>query len=78
MRDAVKVAQKRGEERGYEQGVQQGVQQGIQQGKEEGKEEALIQTAQNLLELGLPLADVAKATGLSEEKILANMGNAVN
>lgn len=78
VRDAVKVAQKRGEERGYEQGVQQGVQQGIQQGKEEGKEEALIQTAQNLLELGLPLADVAKATGLSEEKILANMGNAVN
>ena len=78
VRDAVKVAQKRGEERGYEQGVQQGVQQGIQQGKGEGKEEALIQTAQNLLELGLPLADVAKATGLSEEKILANMGNAVN
>ena len=59
MRDAVKVAQKRGEERGYEQ----------------GKEEALIQTAHNLLELGLPLVDVAKATSLSEEEILANVSN---
>ena len=59
VRDAVKVAQKRGEERGYEQ----------------GKEEALIQTAHNLLELGLPLVDVAKATSLSEEEILANVSN---
>ena len=63
VRDAVKVAQQRGEERGYEQGVQQ------------GKEKALLQTARNLLELGLPLADVVKATGLSEEEILAHVGN---
>ena len=72
VRDAVNVAQKRGEERGYEQGMQQGVQQGIQQ----GKEEALFQTAHNLMELGLSLVDVAKATGLSEEEILAHVGNA--
>ena len=38
--------------------------------REEGREEALLQTAKNLLALGLPLADVAKATGLSEEQIL--------
>ena len=75
MRDAVKVAQKRGEERGYEQGMQQGVQQGIEQGMQQGRE-ALLQTAHNLLELGLPLADVAKATGLSEEEILAHVDNA--
>ena len=74
VRDAVKVAQKRGEERGYEQGMQQGVKQGIEQGMQQGRE-ALLQTAQNLLELGLPLADVAKATGLSGEEILAHVGN---
>lgn len=64
VRDAVKVALQRGEERGYEQGVQQGIQQG---------REALFQTARNFLELGVSLADVAKATGLSEEEILARM-----
>ncbi|MBR0077962.1 MAG: Rpn family recombination-promoting nuclease/putative transposase [Bacteroidales bacterium] len=41
-----------------------------EEGREEGREEALLQTAKNLLALGLPLADVAKATGLSEEQIL--------
>lgn len=46
--------------------LQEGFEQGIQQGKE-----ALLQTAHNLLELGLPLTDVVKATGLSEEEILA-------
>ena len=68
VRDAMNVAQKRGEERGYEQGMQQGVQQ--------GKEEALFQTARNFLDLGISLADVAKATGLSEEEILAYVSNA--
>ena len=48
----------------------------MSKGYEQGKEEALFQTAHNLLELGLPLADVAKATGLSEEEILAHEGNA--
>jgi predicted transposase/invertase (TIGR01784 family) len=46
--------------------LQEGFEQGIQQGKE-----ALLQTAHNLLELGLPLTDVVKTTGLSEEEILA-------
>ncbi len=43
---------------------------------QQGKEEVLLQTARNFLNLGVSLADVAKATGLSEEEILAHVGNA--
>lgn len=44
---------------------------GMEKGREEGKEEALLQTARNLLEVGVSIADIVKATGLSEEQILA-------
>ena len=69
------------EQAGYERGVQEGMLQGIEKGmekgreegmekgREEGREEALLQTAKNLLALGIPLDNVAKATGLSEEQI---------
>ena len=42
---------------------------GFNDGFEKGREEALLQTAKNLLALGIPTADVAKATGLTEEQI---------
>jgi len=50
------------------------MQKGIEKGREEGREEgrqAMLQTACNLLKLGISVADVAKATGLSEEQIAA-------
>ncbi|MBR1991283.1 MAG: hypothetical protein IJ986_03300, partial [Bacteroidales bacterium] len=57
------------EQAGYERGVQEGMLQGIEKGMEKGREEALLQTAMNLLSLGISVVDVAKATGLSEEQI---------
>jgi predicted transposase/invertase (TIGR01784 family) len=75
VQDALECMRRHSLQEGYEQGMQQGVQQGIEQGVQQGKKEALFQTARNLLELGLPLADVAKATGLSGEEILAHVGN---
>ena len=33
------------------------------------REEAILQTARNFLELGISIADIMKATGLSEEQI---------
>ena len=41
---------------------------GMEKGMEKGRE-ALLLAAQNLLEMGLSVADIAKATGLSEEQI---------
>jgi predicted transposase/invertase (TIGR01784 family) len=51
-----------------EKGRKEGIEEGMEKGREEGMK-ALLQTAKNLLELGISLADVVKATGLSEEEI---------
>lgn len=42
---------------------------GREEGREEGSEEGLFTVARNLLNMGMPLADIAKATGLSESQI---------
>ncbi len=74
MQDALECMRRHSLQEGYEQGMQQGVQQGLEQ----GKEGALLQTARNFLNIGVSLADVAKATGLREEEILAHVDNAGN
>lgn len=43
---------------------------GQKQGIEQGKNEANIQTAKNMLALGLDVEIISKATGLTVEKIL--------
>ena len=42
---------------------------GRMEGREEGRKEGLRQTARNLKSMGLGIADIQKATGLSEEEI---------
>jgi predicted transposase/invertase (TIGR01784 family) len=44
-------------------------QEGIKIGKKEGIEEKAIETAKNLLEMGIDIDKIAKATGLSQEEI---------
>lgn len=44
---------------------------GVAKGREEGREEGTIAVATNLLAMGMPVADISKATGLSEDRILA-------
>ena len=41
--------------------------------REEGRMSALLQVAKNFLALGVPMADVVKATGLTEEQIQAEL-----
>lgn len=52
------------------EGFSDGFEKGMEKGRKEGREEALLQTAKRLLGLGIPIADVAKATGLSEDQIV--------
>ena len=63
----------RGIQQGLEQGIQRGLEQGIQRGKQEGFKEGLhqkaVETAKNLLTIGLSMEDIAKATGLSREEV---------
>ena len=46
-----------------------GIQQGLQQGKSLGFIEGKIETARNLLSMGLSIDDIIKATGLSKQEI---------
>ncbi|MDD7274109.1 MAG: Rpn family recombination-promoting nuclease/putative transposase [Treponema sp.] len=63
------LAEQDAEKRGYKAGVTDGISQGIMQGITKGAEQAKIETAQNLLAMGLSLDNIAKATGLSLETL---------
>ena len=47
----------------------EGIMEGRKEGRAEGRKEGLRQTARNLKSMGLGIADIQKATGLSEEEI---------
>ena len=51
------------------EGMQQGFEQGVQQGMQQGRKEQALSIALNLKSLGMSLADISKATGLSIEDI---------
>ena len=52
-------------------GMQQGIQQGMQQGFFNGAYQAKLETAKNLLQIGLSIENIAKATGLSKAELAA-------
>ena len=52
-----------------ELGVLKGRMEGMELGVQKGRAEGLKQTARNLKSMGLGIADIQKATGLSEEEI---------
>lgn len=65
MREGLEEGIKEGIREGIREGIQQGVREGIQQGVKEGK----LEVARNLLALRLDIAQIAEATGLSEEEL---------
>ena len=54
---------------GVEEGEARGQRRGEKRGEKRGKENALIETAKNLLNLGISVEDISKGTGLSKQKI---------
>ena len=69
------IAVQRAEEReiafaeGIERGIEQGISQGIEQGISRGSYQTKLETAKNLIDIGLSVENIAKATGLSREEI---------
>ena len=62
-------AEQRGKKEGYSAGVSDGIQQGISQGIQQGEYKAKIETAKNLLAMGLSIENICKATDLSIEEV---------
>ena len=54
---------------GKDEGLAEGKAEGIAEGMEKGKTEGRIETARNLLKLGVPIDVVSKGTGLSIEEL---------
>ena len=53
----------------YEDAVESGFKKGMEKGMAEGKEEGITMVAHNLKSMGMSLAAIEKATGLSPEVI---------
>ena len=60
-----------GRAEGWEDGRAEGWKDGRAEGWEDGKAERTREVAQNLLHLGLPIAQISEATGLSNAEIEA-------
>ena len=58
-----------GIEIGREEGRAEGRAEGREEGRAEGRAEGIMLTAKNLKSMGLSIADIIKATGLSEDDI---------
>ena len=67
--DAYESGFERGHEAGLQVGIQQGIEQGIEQGLERGAHQKALETAKNLLSMGLSPEQVAQGTNLPLETI---------
>ena len=65
----VRQGLEKGMERGREEGRLEGRKEGMELGVLKGRKEGLKKTARNLKSMGLGIADIQKATGLSEQEI---------
>ena len=56
-------------EEGREEGRLEGREEGREEGKEEGREESRVEIAREMKKEGLPVAQIARFTGLSVEAV---------
>ena len=52
-----------------EKAMAKGFEKGIEKGIEKGRKEGIINTAKNLITMNIPIENIAKATGLTQEEI---------
>ena len=72
IEDAEAKGEAKGLAIGMEKGKAEGLEEGMEKGKAEGEKAAKMEVARGMLADGLPVASVAKYTGLTEEEIKAS------
>ena len=70
MKNSLDTAEEKGVIKGIEIGRAEGRAEGRVEGRAEGRAEGIMLTAKNLKSMGLSIADIIKATGLSEDDIM--------
>ncbi|MCY4779651.1 hypothetical protein ORI89_08305 [Sphingobacterium sp. UT-1RO-CII-1] len=68
-KEGIQVGIQAGIQTGIEKGIKTGIEKGIKTGMEKGKKEEAIAIALEFKKMGLPIADIAKGTGLSIEEV---------
>ena len=65
------IAVQRAEEReiAFAEGIERGIEQGIEQGFSDGSHQKALQTARNLLGLGVSVENIAQTTGLTKKEV---------
>lgn len=65
------IAVQRAEEReiAFAEGIERGIEQGIEQGFSDGSRQKALQTARNLLGLGVSVENIVQATGLTKKEV---------
>jgi len=69
MQRGIEKGMQRGIEKGMQQGIEQGMQQGIEQGMQQGIEQGARKTALNLLQIGMPVEQIAHMVGYSSGEV---------
>jgi flagellar biosynthesis/type III secretory pathway protein FliH len=69
IKEGLKEGIKEGIEKGIIEGLKEGIEKGIEQGIEKGETQKALQIAQQLMQMKLNIADIIKATGLTEDEI---------
>ncbi len=69
--EGIQLGEARGIQLGEARGIQLGEARGIQLGEARGIQLGKLETARNLLRMGMALAQIAEATGLSPEEVFA-------
>ena len=68
--DVLETAKREGRAEGRAEGLAKGREEGLAKGLVKGRAEGILLAAKNLKSMGLSVADIQKATGLSEEEIM--------
>uniref|UniRef100_UPI000E4EF320 Rpn family recombination-promoting nuclease/putative transposase n=1 Tax=Prevotella sp. AM42-24 TaxID=2293125 RepID=UPI000E4EF320 len=74
IKNSVDTAKREGIAEGMEKGMKEGMEKGMKEGMEKGMNQKALEIAKNMLAMGLPSEQVAKATQLSLE-IIKNLSN---
>ena len=69
MRPYIEGAKQQGYREGHQEGFKHGMEKGKTEGKAEGRDAAMIDVAESLLALNMPVEQIVRITGLPLERI---------
>ncbi len=67
--EGMKQGIKEGREQGIKQGIKEGIEEGIKEGELKGRKNIQVESAERMLQAGVPVHDIAKYLGMTAEEV---------